>query len=221
MDKVCIARTPPVGKEHLGPTYQVVNGITFGANNVPIATNIWGINHRTVTYAIGRQSVDIPMHYAEVKAINLAVLKWQVEANITFKKVSITQYPDVLFEFIDPKTDPIMVTDATIMGYSGFPGTNLQGHVKLNDSLNWGWQSVNFSWNVNNTLTHEFGHAIGMEHTPECPQCIMYPVYNGVVELGTDDIIQVTTAYGKRTWANGWYARIKNAINVILNRSNP
>lgn len=221
MDKICIARTPPVGQAHLGPTYQVLQVAPTGANGVPIATMVWPPNHRIVTYAIGRKSKDIPMHYAEVKAINLAVLKWQVEANITFKQVSLTQSPDITFDFIDPTTDNIMKTDSTIMGYSGFPGTDLQGHVKLNDNLNWGWQSVNFSYNVNNTLTHEFGHAIGMEHTPECPRCIMYPVYNGVTELGTDDIIQVTTAYGVRTWANGWYARIKNAIHVILGRTNP
>lgn len=215
MDKYCIIRAPRLGDESLGPIYQVSQ-----TPGIPIATLLW--NKRLVTYAIGRLSKDLPMHYPEVMAINLAFEKWRVEANIDFKRVRIDQHPDILVEFVDPVNDSILSQDPkNIMGYSGFPTTSLQGHVRLNDSLNWGWQSVNFSWNVNNTLTHEIGHAIGMEHTSECPKCIMYPVYNGVVELGVDDIIQVITAYGKRTWAGNMYNRIKTAIHNILSRANP
>lgn len=50
------------------------------------------------------------------------------------------------------------------------------------------------------TVSHEVGHAMGMEHTPNDPRSLMYPSMNGQSELNQTDINQMLRlGYKRRT----------------------
>lgn len=169
-------------------------------------------NKNIVTYALIKGSQDIPDQHEISIGMRLVMQTWQDEIPINFVQVKSTQNPDITFEWVDGNSDPIIKGSTGIMGYSALPdGTNFSIHIKLNDLLNWSFSGTNFQWNPLNTMQHESGHALGLQHDPN-PQAIMYYMYNGKIMLDASDIAAIQAIYGKRTWSNNAYLRMTTAI---------
>lgn len=86
------------------------------------------------------------------------------------------------------------------LGIAGYPppingGTNA-GDIIFNTSASW---QINSSYDILSLSLHEIGHAIGIGHSPDNSNAVMYPGYNSVKQdLQTDDINAVLSIYGVR-----------------------
>src|SRR5438445_6437344 len=195
----CIARFTNPNFDIIQPRYELV---------APAPVSKW--NKKLITYAIGRESRDIAENKPEAIGLNISIESWREEIPLEFRKVSVTQNPDVTVSFVDPLTDPYMKSEPNnIMGYSGYPGTELQGVLMLNDGLNWNWDGSMFRYKFINTFIHELGHILGLPHTPNSTN-IIYAIYNGMIDLGADDISMAQEDYGKRIWNSNLYTRLQN-----------
>lgn len=169
-----------------------------------------------ITYAILKETTDIPDGHEVVIAINAALSTWSAEIPIKFKRVTNGATADITYEWVDGNTDPIIKGDNSILGYSGYPdGLDSPIHVKFNDNINWSFTGTNFQYNPNNTILHETGHVLGLVHSPDCTTCIMNPYYNGVIDLDPVDIQRIVTKYGARNLPNTIYLALKSALHRI------
>lgn len=149
------------------------------------------------TYALINETGDIPDHHMEHMALNFAITHWElyIEA-IRFKHVKATDNPEITVEF--NTTDPLF-KDATIIGYSYYPDKSNPnwGKIVFNDNHNFSLDGSNGTINLVQTLTHEFGHKLGLVHIQNS-SCIMYPVYHNDYEFCTAEITDVKMLYGDR-----------------------
>ncbi len=167
-----------------------------------------------VTYCLLKGTADIPDQHEISVGVALQLQTWQDEIPINFLRVKASQSPDVSFAWVDGKTDPVINGNDSIMAYSSYPtAAGNPIHINFNDDLNWSFSGTNFQWNPLNTILHEFGHALGLVHSPDDANSIMYPMYNGKIELDPLDISRIQAKYGKRTWAAGAYLRISQAVH--------
>lgn len=164
-------------------------------------------------FAVVKASKDLPDTHETVIAVKLCLQNYSDNIPIQFILVSQTENPDLTYEWVDGANDGVIKGDNGIVAYSGFPDSSGSViHIRFNDSLNWSFRGTNFQFNPLNTITHETGHAMGLVHSPDCPKCIMYNFYNGVIDLAPLDISRLQGKYGIKTWANGVYQRIEKAI---------
>jgi len=170
--------------------------------------------HKSILkFCLLRGTQDISDQHEIAIAVNLTLQKIEDEIPIKFVKVGPNDNPDLTFEWIAAKDDPVFVNNPTATAYSGFPDANGTAiHIRLNDDFNWSFSGTNFQFNPLNTLLHEMGHCMGLVHSPDCPLCIMYNFYNGVIELAVLDIARYVAKYGARVWSNGAYLRMKLAV---------
>lgn len=170
-------------------------------------------NKSILKYCILKGTLDIPDQHEIAIGINLTLQKISDEIPIKFVRCLASQNPDITYEFVPASNDPIFVQNPTATAYSGFPDSlGKVIHIRLNDDFNWSFSGTNFQINPLNTFLHETGHAMGLVHSPDCPLCIMYNFYNGVIELTSLDILRYVAKYGARVWSNGAYLRMKLAI---------
>lgn len=167
-----------------------------------------------VRYALIRGTQDIPDQHEIAVGVNLVLQSFADEIPIKYIKVGLTENPDLTYEWVKASDDPIFSTDPTgIMAYSGFPdATGTAIHIRLNDDFQWSFSGTNFQFNPLNTLGHETCHFMGLVHVPDCPKCLVYTFYNGVIDFDPLDISRLVAKYGKRTWSTGAYLRIYTAV---------
>lgn len=170
-----------------------------------------------LTFALIRGSSDLSADSEELVAIGLALETIQLEVNVKFQRILYTQNPDITYAWVDGTKDPIINGDNTILGYGGYPQTPYQGKVVLNDYFTWDWLAVNFHYVMHNTLRHESYHMMGSVHSPNDPQSIMYPTYNGVTMPDDTDKKQLRDKYPVRNLSPSDYERLENAITVRTN----
>ena len=86
------------------------------------------------------------------------------------------------------------------MAHAYFPGQgSISGDAHFDDSENWS-VTYNKGKQILNTLTHEFGHSLGLRHS-NVPGSIMAPFYKGWdknLKLAQDDINGIQSLYGKQ-----------------------
>lgn len=181
--------TPPSG-----------DGVYTGDNSPPIGTYKWPKSNLTyaVVLAQGQKINDIPNTHDLVVAVNRAYTSWGLFCPVKFSLVPITQNPDMTIAF--SSTDPLFTQFPDATGYTYFPGTKPNGAYTtvLNAKEFWSdGPSVNFSYDINNTLRHELGHSIGCVHTQN-QNDLMYPFYTSNIRQSLMDIYQVQFMYGSR-----------------------
>src|SRR3990167_6186524 len=147
-------------------------------------------------------------------ALNLAMTSWDIEIPIRLKYVKINS--DITLAF--STTDKYFTDMPGVLAYAYFPDSgSLSGKIIFNDNYLWsidgkpisareymkrtGKQVANMdnmfaTYNILHTLTHEIGHSLGLIHS-NYKIDVMYPFYNGVMELSENDIIRITNKYGK------------------------
>jgi hypothetical protein len=194
--------------------------------------NKWRKN--TLTLAIIKGTTDIPDQAVEREIINLAVLRWQIETPLQIKMVKITDNPDIIISFLPSSQDPYFAEDSSILAWSGYPETSLQGQMHFNDDYRWSKDGLPISahladsihypdskdpttfrtYNLNQTFFHEFGHILGEVHIEDCPLCVMYPYYNDSLELQPIEITRIQNKYGTTSRTPNIYQRLKIWMHV-------
>jgi len=85
-----------------------------------------------------------------------------------------------------------------VMAHAYGPGSGIGGDAHFNDDKDWSVTPFK-GVQVLNTLTHEFGHSLGLSHS-RVPDSIMapaYPGWNPNLRLAYDDIQGIQNLYGK------------------------
>ena len=163
-----------------------------------------------ITYSIKKGTGDFDQLQL---ALNLAMTTWDIEIPIKLKRVK--EKGDITLEF--STTDKYFTDSPGVLAYAYFPEGPNQGKIVFNDAYLWSidGQSItgaeymrrtgrqvsdptNFfsTYNITHTLIHEIGHSLGLVHSGFKTD-VMYPFYNKVTTLTDNDILRITSKYGK------------------------
>jgi hypothetical protein len=147
----------------------------------------------------------------------IALRQWGLRTqDIRFKRVTGTA--DIEMKFADKQDDKLFRDKPGTLAYAYFPnGQKIGGDITFNDSVIWttNGKPINAyevfpdkykpntktklrTYNMVHTLLHECGHAIGLKHCQQHKHCIMYPYYNGKVQLHDHDVQRIQSIYGAR-----------------------
>lgn len=218
----CIVKTHPL------------SGVAFSITDDIQIPNKW--RKSIITYALVRGTQDILDQSLERKIINLAILRWSEEIPLIIRPVKLKDNPDIKIIFLSSSEDSYFAGDGSILAWSGYPETSLQGQMHFNDDYRWSkdgspikahladpthypdpFDPTTFkTYNLNQTFFHEFGHILGEVHIQTCPACIMYPYYNDTLELQPIEITRIQDKYGLSKYSASLYKRIKDWMHLRI-----
>ncbi len=196
----------------------------------------------TVTWKLEKPSNDFNDQYNVHRIFALCFMAWKMHIkDIKFRSIRrSTADADIPINFVPKNDDALFKERNGVLAYAWFPGKSLQGgDMVYNDDYIWtaDGKSVNAheadptnypdpntrvrirTYNLQHTGTHELGHALGLRHAENCPQCVMHPYYNEQVQPQENDVERIQGFYGQRNlpafWLNyltfrirrGWIAR--------------
>lgn len=175
-----------------------------------------------VTYSVIRGSDDLAGESIERLMVNLAMTTWDIEIKPRLKWVPISQSPDIRVEWKNQEDDEMFRTMNGVLAYAYFPNTSKSGQIVFNDKYLWGPKSDLVSvtnpdgsisrvkqYNALHTLIHEIGHSIGLLHNETMIDSVMYPFYNGQLNLTQNDIDRIVSKYSAQSWSKWSYLTIK------------
>lgn len=190
---------------------------------------------KIVRYAVARGTKDVPSSSLYYKAVNLAMTTWELECKLILKRVSVLDNPDIIVKWVPGSDDPYFGSDSSTLAWGGYPQTQFQGQLVLNDDKVWSMNGLSIdaatytaitgkavadpnnrfkTYNMNQTLRHEIGHLLGLPHSVGCPLCLMNPTYNGTLDPQPDDIARIQAKYGKRSFVGDWYYILKKWLSI-------
>jgi len=175
-----------------------------------------------ITYSVIRGTDDLTGESIERLMVNLAMTTWDIEIKPRLKWVPNTQNPDIRVEWKNQEDDEMFRTMNGVLAYAYFPKTSKAGQIVFNDKYLWGPKSDLVSvtnpdgtiskvkqYNALHTLIHEIGHSIGLLHNETMLDSVMYPFYNGQLNLTQNDIDRIVSKYGAQAWSKWSYLTIK------------
>ena len=187
-----------------------------------------------VTYSMIRGTEDLAGDSMEVLAMNLAMTTWDFEIPLNLQVVKKTENPDITLEFSDSDNDDYFKDHPSVLAYAYYPKTSMEGIIKFSDDYLWSLDgkpvpapydptgTTKFkTYNMLHTLIHEIGHSLGLSHSESTQHShtVMYPFYNGAVDLDEYDIERIVAKYGTREWSHPiHYDRMKNWLKARVRR---
>ena len=151
------------------------------------------LTYRILSYptnGLSRSFVDAETR----KAFNM----WQDVSGLTIRQQSFGSV-DIEIRFVrghhGSQCNPL---NEGVMAHAYGPGRGIGGDAHFNDGKDWSVTPF-IGVQVLNTLTHEFGHSLGLSHS-RVPGSIMAPAYPGWdpnLRLVSDDIQGIQNLYGK------------------------
>lgn len=190
---------------------------------VPDGTNIAGYGSNLFSAFNARWSTA-----SWESAFQEAAAIWEQAANINLVQVSDNGTPmgGGLYQQGDPGMGDIRISGLTsaalgtgILAYTLLPppinGCSQAGDIVFNTSQPW---NINSDYDLLTVAIHEFGHALGMDHST-ISTADMYATYNGIKQsLTSDDTAGIDSIYGPRQpdWFMTYYnnATPSNAFDL-------
>ena len=171
--------------------------------NMPDSLISFLITSQDLTYKIQSYSSDLSREDIE-KTIQKALQMWSNASQLTFTRVTTPGVKaDLNIKFVSAFHGDNHPTDGPgkELAHSFYPSNNkgLAGDVHFDDdetfSIN-GEGGVDLLW----LAVHELGHSLGLEHTYNHPNSVMFPYYTGYrpkLRLSSDDRNGIQHLYGK------------------------
>lgn len=132
-------------------------------------------------------------------AINSAFRTWaNTNTNLSFTQVNANQNPDILIEW-RPQADPDLSMAGDTIAHADFPPghwiitTQLPLPLHFDDSETW---AIGGYIDIESVALHEIGHCLGLLHSEDHQEAVMFPSYQGIRRsLSADDILGVRSLY--------------------------
>lgn len=190
------ATVSEMGKPRCG----VADFMPEAGENFVLQGNRWLTND--LTYGFANFSPDMHPDYARL-GVRAALDLWADVTSLTFTEVPIEAAPDIVIGFAEGNHGDGAPFDGPggVIAHAFYPPPNagsLAGDVHFDEAEQW---TVLLPWSFDGSLdfvtvaAHEFGHSLGLGHSPD-PQSLMFPTYSGPRRyLGDADIAGIRYLY--------------------------
>lgn len=158
-----------------------------------------------LTYAYSEFTPDLTQ--AQIRsAISQALNLWAAVTPLTFTEVSLASGPDLVIRFVAGNHGDGSNFDGPggVLAHGFYPppnGGSLAGDTHFDEAETWTVNLPPLGTDLVTVAAHEFGHALGLAHSPVAG-ALMGPFYSGAHRnLEGDDIAGIQALYGTR---GGW-----------------
>lgn len=153
-------------------------------------------------YYLDYPTISTPLTLWERQEVRKAVEAWSEVGNIDFIEISDSAASNIRFGkyYLDGFGNTLAET--TIWPFNETPPSIKAAAIAI-DTADQAAPTDALSTPLGflSTAIHELGHAIGLGHSAN-PNAIMYPYYNGKIELSSEDISGAQAIYGAAPAAN-------------------
>ena len=172
-------------------------------------------NIRIFTWTLLQDSPDIA-GLREIAAIKRAFLKWQLVIPVKFKWIPNTEYADITIIF--SKTDSYFQTRPNALAYAYIGTTTQEIDLVFNESYTWvlNREVGNNKYDAEIVAIHEIGHVLGLQHSQNSDKDCMWPVYNSISDLSSNDISRMQIIWGARSGFSQLITRLKGYFSKNL-----
>ncbi|XP_053564554.1 collagenase 3 [Bombina bombina] len=153
----------------------------------------------SLTYRIVNYTPDLPRQMVD-DAIQRAFNVWSNVTPLRFRKVSMGE-ADILIQFGARSHGDFSPFDGPsgVLAHAFAPGRGLGGDAHFDEDER--WTSTRAGINLFLVAAHEFGHALGLDHSND-RRALMFPTYSSAnlnnFRLSQDDISGIQSIYGRR-----------------------
>jgi len=165
---------------------------------------------RRLTYCLVQGTADLSDEDL-IEAMEAAAWAWMEESNIVLTRVEdcFSGSPSIRISFLSPddaRYDTVFGSTATAIAEADLPYEDYTLYLDMRDDDTIEW-TTDYRYDgsspvdVRTTLTHEFGHLLGLSHTDaDCTGSLypmMCPIYRrSIHSLSSDDVDGISSSYG-------------------------
>jgi peptidoglycan hydrolase-like protein with peptidoglycan-binding domain len=183
---------------------------------------------RNLRYAFQETTVDLPAT-AVSQAIHQAFSTWAGWTGLSFREVPLASGPEIVIRFVAGDHGDGNPFDGAsgVLAHAFFPPVPptapqpIQGDTHFDEAEAW---TITIppaagQFDLTTVAIHEFGHALGLNHSPVVGSC-MEAFYGGPRRvLHGDDIAGVTSIYGgysvaEASWVHGTAVNVEQQENI-------